>query len=73
MAGVEVLGYDAETAAWHARLLAHSRAAGLVPGAHGLIIAAHAAQTGRLPVSAHAKAAFAALPGVRVRQVRPGA
>jgi tRNA(fMet)-specific endonuclease VapC len=61
---VEVLDYTEATAASHARLIAHVRRAGTPRGAHDLIIAAHAAQTGRTVVSFDAKARFADLPGV---------
>ncbi|WP_019631115.1 type II toxin-antitoxin system VapC family toxin [Actinomadura atramentaria] len=61
---VEVLDYSAATAAHHARLLAAVRRAGSPRGAHDLIIAAHAAETGRAIVSRDVKARFAGLPGV---------
>lgn len=61
---IEVLDYTAATAALHARLLAHVRRSGTPRGAHDLIIAAHAAQTGRTVVSRDVKARFADLPGV---------
>ena len=44
--------------------LAHVRRTGVSCGAHDLIIAAHAAQTGRALMSLDAKAKFAGLPGV---------
>jgi tRNA(fMet)-specific endonuclease VapC len=61
---VEVLDYTEATAACHARLIAHARRAGTPRGAHDLIIAAHAAQTGRTVLAFDAKARFADLPGV---------
>lgn len=61
---VEVLDYSEATAAHHARLLADVRRAGAPRGAHDLIIAAHAVETGRAVVSRNAKARFAGLPGV---------
>jgi predicted nucleic acid-binding protein len=47
-----------------AGLLAHVRRTGTPRGAHDLIIAAHAAETGRTIVSRDAKARFGDLPGV---------
>ncbi|HEX6467951.1 MAG TPA: type II toxin-antitoxin system VapC family toxin [Streptosporangiaceae bacterium] len=61
---VEVLDYTDTTAAHHARLIAHTRRTGTPRGAHDLIIAAHAAQTGRAILSRDAKARFADLPTV---------
>jgi tRNA(fMet)-specific endonuclease VapC len=61
---VEVLDYTEATAAHHARLLAHIRTAGTARGAHDLIIAAHAAESGRAVLSLDAKARFGGLPGV---------
>ena len=61
---VYVLDYTEATAAHHARLLAHTRRTGSRRGAHDLIIAAHAVETGRLVLSADAKARFGDLPGV---------
>lgn len=61
---IDVLDYTTATAAHHGRLLAHVRKAGAPRGAHDLIIAAHAAETGRLIVSKDAKARFNDLPGV---------
>ncbi|MGH3405167.1 MAG: PIN domain-containing protein [Streptosporangiaceae bacterium] len=61
---VEVLDYTEATAACHARLIAHARRTGTPRGAHDLIIAAHAAQTGRTVLTFDAKARFADLPGV---------
>lgn len=61
---LEVLEYTEATAAHHARLIAHVRRSGRSRGAHDLIIAAHAAQTGRVLLSRDAHARFADLPGV---------
>jgi tRNA(fMet)-specific endonuclease VapC len=61
---IDVLDYTELTAAHHARLLAHVRKSGTPRGAHDLIIAAHAAQTGRLLLSRDAKARFGDLPGI---------
>lgn len=61
---VEVLDYTQTTAAVHARLIAHARRSGAPRGAHDLIIAAHAAQTGRILLSRDAAARFAGPPGV---------
>jgi tRNA(fMet)-specific endonuclease VapC len=61
---IDVLDYTAVTAAHHARLLAHVRKAGSPRGAHDLIIAAHAAETGRLLLTKDAKARFSDLPGI---------
>lgn len=63
---VDVLDYTDATAVQHARLIAHVRRAGTPRGAHDLIIAAHAAETGRTVLSQDAKARFADLPGVIV-------
>jgi tRNA(fMet)-specific endonuclease VapC len=61
---VDVLEYTEGTAAQHARLIAHVRRSGSPRGAHDLIIAAHAVETGRTVVSRAAKARFGDLPGV---------
>ena len=61
---VDVLDYTQATAAHHGRLLAHIRRSGAPRGAHDLIIAAHAAETGRSILSRDTKARFADLPGV---------
>jgi tRNA(fMet)-specific endonuclease VapC len=63
-AAVEVLDYTEVTAVQHGRLLAHVRRAGTPRGAHDLIIAAHAAETGRTILTRDAKARFGDLPGV---------
>jgi predicted nucleic acid-binding protein len=61
---LDVLDYTVTTAAQHGRLLAHIRRSGHPRGAHDLIIAAHAAETGRTVVSRDVKARFNDLPGV---------
>jgi predicted nucleic acid-binding protein len=61
---IDVLDYTATTAAHHGRLLAHVRRSGTPCGAHNLIIAAHAAETGRTVVSRDGKARFNDLPGI---------
>ncbi|MBS2966902.1 PIN domain-containing protein [Actinocrinis puniceicyclus] len=61
---VDVLDYTDATAAYHARLLAHARRTGSRRGAHDLIIAAHAAESGRMVLTRDAKARFGDLPGV---------
>lgn len=61
---IEVLPYTRSTAAEHAALLDHVRRAGRPRGAHDLIIAAHAKQTGRGVVSLDITARFGDLPGV---------
>jgi tRNA(fMet)-specific endonuclease VapC len=61
---IEVLDYTAATAAHHGRLLADVRRSGRPRGAHDLIIAAHAAETGRTVLSRDVKARFNDLPGV---------
>jgi len=64
MSAVDVLDYSQATAAHHGRLLAHVRRSGTPRGAHDLIIAAHAAETGRAIMSRDAKARFGDIPGV---------
>lgn len=64
LAAVDVLEYGEATAARHAQLLAHTRRSGVPRRAHDLIIAAHAAQTGRIVLSRDAAARFGSLPGV---------
>ncbi|CAM3765208.1 hypothetical protein GCM10009799_21850 [Nocardiopsis rhodophaea] len=66
---VEVLDYTELTAAHHAALIAHTRRNGSPRGAHDLIIAAHAAETGRFVLSRDAKARFGDLPGVQALDV----
>jgi predicted nucleic acid-binding protein len=61
---VDVLEYTESTAAHHARLIAYVRRTGTPRGAHDLIIAAHAAESGRTVLSLDAKARFGSLPGV---------
>jgi tRNA(fMet)-specific endonuclease VapC len=66
VSAVDVLDYTQATAAHHGRLLAHVRRSGTPRSAHDLIIAAHAAETGRMILSRDAKARFGELPGVSV-------
>lgn len=66
---ITVLDYTEHTATQHARLLAHVLRTGVPRGAHDLIIAAHAAHTGRILVSRDARARFADLPGVESLQL----
>ena len=61
---VDVLVYSDETARFHAQLIAHTRRTGQRRGAHDLILAAHAVQTGRTLLSNDAAARFGSLPGV---------
>lgn len=63
---IEVLPYTRATAAEHAALLHYVRRTGKPRGAHDLIIAAHARQSGRLVVSYDAKERFGDLSGVDV-------
>jgi tRNA(fMet)-specific endonuclease VapC len=69
MSVVDVLEYTEATAVQHARLLAHVRRSGTPRGAHDLIIAAHAAQTGRTVLTRDVNARFGGLPGVLVADV----
>jgi tRNA(fMet)-specific endonuclease VapC len=64
IASVDVLDYTDTTASHHARLIAHVRRTGTPRGAHDLIIAAHASETGRTVLSRDAAACFGDLPGV---------
>lgn len=64
----EILPYTELTAVEHAALLRHCRVSGSPRGAHDLIIAAHARETGRTIVTADRKARFTDLPGALVRQ-----
>lgn len=68
VSSVEVLEYTEATAAHHARLMAHVGRAGTPRGAHDLLIAAHASETGRIVLSHDAAARFSDLPGVVVAQ-----
>ncbi|MGC4889172.1 type II toxin-antitoxin system VapC family toxin [Micromonospora sp. DT227] len=69
VSAVDVLDYTEATAAHHARLVAHVRRAETPRGAHDLIIAAHAAETGRIVLSRDAKARFGDLPNVLTTEV----
>jgi tRNA(fMet)-specific endonuclease VapC len=62
---VEVLDYTQATAAHHAKLIAHTRRSGRKRSQHDLILAAHAAETGRVLLSRDAAARFGDLPGVQ--------
>jgi tRNA(fMet)-specific endonuclease VapC len=64
MSVIDVLDYTETTAAHHGRLLAHVRKSGTARGAHDLIIAAHAAETGRTILTRDAKARFSDLPSI---------
>ena len=66
---VNVLDYTEATAAHHGRLLAHARHSGTTRGAHDLILAAHAAETGRSILSRDTKARFGDLPGVNAQDI----
>lgn len=68
VSSVDVLEYTEATAAYHARLIAHVRRSGAPRSAHDLIIAAHAAETGRIVLSRDAAARFGDLPGVVAAQ-----
>jgi predicted nucleic acid-binding protein len=61
---IDVLDYTETTAAQHGRLLAHVRKSGTARGAHDLIIAAHAIETGRVVMTRDSKACFGDLPGI---------
>lgn len=69
VAALPVISYDLAIAREHAVLLDAVRRAGRPRGAHDLIIAATAAGTGRVIVTADADA-FTGLPGVKVRRHR---
>ncbi|WP_431935383.1 PIN domain-containing protein [Micromonospora sp. RP3T] len=69
VSAVDVLDYTETTAAHHARLIAHVRRSGTPRGAHDLIIAAHAAESGRTVLSRDAKARFGDLPNVSAAEV----
>lgn len=62
---MRVLPYTSSTAVRHGELLAVTRAAGAPRGALDLVIAAHAAETGRVVVTRDRAARFGDLPGVR--------
>jgi tRNA(fMet)-specific endonuclease VapC len=66
---VDVLAYTEMTAVQHARLIAHVRRTGTPRGAHDLVIAAHAAETGRTVLTGNLEAGFAGLPGVLATDV----
>lgn len=64
MSVIDVLDYTETTAAHHGRLLGYVRKSGTARGAHDLIIAAHAAETGRTLMTRDSKARFGGLPGI---------
>ncbi len=66
IASIPVVDYDLAVAEAHARLLAAVRSQGRPRGAHDLVIAASAAATERVVVTAD-RGAFTDLPEVRVR------
>lgn len=61
---ITILDYTPATAVHHAKLLAHTQRTGHKRGAHDLIIASHAAETGRQVLSRDTQARFGDLPGV---------
>ena len=63
---VTILDYTSTTVRHHARLLAHTQQSGRKRGAHDLVTAAHAVETGRQILSTDAKARFGNLPEVSV-------
>ena len=69
---MDVLDYTPTTAVHHARLIAEVRRSGRPRGAHDLILAAHAAETGRTVMSLDAAARFGDLPGVAVEAAPVG-
>jgi tRNA(fMet)-specific endonuclease VapC len=64
VSAVDVLDYTEATAAHHARLIAYVKRSGTPRGAHDLIIAAHASETGRTVITNDAQARFGNLPNV---------
>lgn len=68
LASVDVLEYTVTTAAHHARLMAHVRRSGTPRGAHDLIIAAHASETGRTVITRDVQARFGNLPDILADQ-----
>jgi len=62
---LRVLPYDVDTAVRHGELLAATRTAGTTRGALDLVIAAHAAESGRTILTRDGSARFHELPGVR--------
>ena len=64
VSAIDVLEYTEVTAAHHACLIAHVRRTGTPRGAHDLIIAAHASETGRTVLTGDAQARFGDLPNV---------
>ena len=66
---IEVLLYTPQTARVHGFLLDYTKRVGYPRGAHDLIIAAHARETGREIFSTDGKAKFGDLPGVSVAEL----
>ena len=66
---LDVLDYTESTAMHHARLRAHTIRTGRPRRPLDLIIAAHAAQTGRTLVSRDVRARFGDLPGVLAEEI----
>ncbi len=66
LASVSIVAYDLRVARVHARLLAHTLAAGIPRGANDLMIAATAAADERLVVTLDGRG-FEGLPGVVLR------
>jgi predicted nucleic acid-binding protein len=62
---LRVLPYTLDTAIRHSELLAATRVSGTTRGALDLVIAAHAAESGRTVVTRDGSARFGDLPGVR--------
>jgi predicted nucleic acid-binding protein len=67
---LRVLPYTTDTAARHGELLALTRSAGATRGSLDLLIAAHAAESGRTVVTRDAAARFHELPGVHAIVLR---
>lgn len=70
LASIPIEPYDLEIARVHAALLAHTRTAGRVRGAHDLLIAATARARGRTVVTTDA-GGFEDLPDVTLRLLPP--
>jgi tRNA(fMet)-specific endonuclease VapC len=66
---LRVLPYTTETAIRHGELLAATRLAGAQRGPLDLVIAAHAAESGRLIITRDRTARFDALTGVRAAMI----
>lgn len=70
---IAVLPYTRSTSQEHAALLDFVRRSGTPRGAHDLIIAAHARQSGRVVATRDARARFGDLPGVTTISAQPPA